>query len=304
MKTVFQDLQNILQVDILSFLERYQSFVQTNLQSIFNYYKDTTKSVPAKSFEALNSLISDGKIILEKYSINSYRISNCEQLEFMDLFENCFFKLETYSQLGKWVKSDRFIENVSNEYILSEKETIEQTASKIGYNNRDEGFIDLTLQKNRIRELDYSLDGGLSFFYAIVNRGNKLKLNSLIDDNIQGERVYGIDLDATFKFINDDIAILTPKETFYQTCFILLNLKLNDNPEFPNDGIDKTLLSNKIVTSTGFPMILRQLTNVITKDDTIKAFELKDVQYVSDAIFIELNFYSHLNDVIEVRNEN
>lgn len=303
MKNVFDNIEKVLGFDLMQFFDEYESFVHKDLQRLEIYYKGELESFPQTAFESLEALTTKASHIYESFRSNLNRLDKYIYYEYFDTFEDYFFKLETFKNYSKWIKKSTYISSSNENYLMNKKESLELSAKRLGYQIPDEGAVEIALD-NHIKELDYDLSGNLIFEYKVVSRNQLLKLESVVDEKIIGDRVYGIDLDKNIQFVNNDFKILSPRNTFIQACDIIINLKKGDNPEIPFEGIDKTLLTNKVTATMTFPILLRQLTNLVSKDDTIKAFEIKDIEWREDALFLQLNFYSHLQTSISIQNEN
>jgi len=305
MNTPFENIKKFFGFDLLDFFDQFNSFVQNDLIVIKNFYNGNLEELPSKEFGRLFSLSSQCSSIYEKFEQYGDNLKTFQYWDVLSYFEDIESKIQTYLNLGKWLKSNIAIkintvgQNIS--YVLKKHETLENASTQVGYTSTDSGFTDISV-KNRIRENSYDLDGGLSFTFNYKDVGKRLKLNTVVG-SLEGEQVYSIDMDRSFVFENDDLKTLSYRETFEQTCYILLSLLKNDNPEFPSDGIDKTIMQNRISAATAFPVVFRQLNRSIYRDDTIRSFVLKNAKYEQDALFMEVEFYSQLNnDVLLLNN--
>lgn len=158
--------------------------------------------------------------------------------------------------------------------------------------------------ENSIKEIDYDLSGGFVFQFNYKDERENIALTTLVDKNLSGEKLLGVDISKKITFVEEDITYLSPEETFNQSCKTLLRLKRGDNPEVPSSGIDKTLLVNRIATATSFPILIRQLNDTISRDDTIKEMNVKDVWFESDSLNMKCDFYSQLSTTTTVNYEN
>jgi hypothetical protein len=150
---------------------------------------------------------------------------------------------------------------------------------------------------NDLSEDKYTTSGGVMFKFSYQN-DFKLELNSVVDI-ITGENVYGKDLDKKIQFIDDDLKILSPKETIEQALYIILTTTRGSIPEFPGDGYDKTLMTNINRTFTMFPVLFRQLYAVVKKDDTFKSFSLLNIRREEDVLKIDVSVETRLNEVLK-----
>jgi len=103
-----------------------------------------------------------------------------------------------------------------------------------------------------------------------------------------------IEYNREYDFV--DLRVLEPAKTFIQTINILTNLGKNDNPENPDDGINKGMIQNRMGLYAMLPILKRELAEYISRDDTIKRFNIRSIDFDQDGIFIELEFYSRVQD--------
>lgn len=305
MRTTFDKIEKYFGFDIRGFFIEYNSFISSDLPGMISFYKGRRTYPIEVSQKRLSDLIVLARVIDSKIQETQGLLDFVEYYEIVDEFEDCSLKLLTYSNLKKWLKINEnkglYGQKEVLTHTLSRNESLEDSADLLGYTNRDAGSLTLGLQ-NSVKETDFSLrEGGHSLQFNHQDQSLKIQLTSIVDGNLNGERVLGYDLDRKLSLTEDDLTPLTAHATFAQASETSLGLKRGDNPEFPYDGIDKTLLVNQETVSTSFPIIFRQLLSVISKDDTIRNIELRDVSYAEDRINLELDVFSHLSESIVVK---
>jgi len=296
---MISNFSNIIKYNLQKFFEDYIIFITQHKQLITNYY---TKGevYPKKSFDLLSELINQSKTIISKISINREYLINFSDFEITDRIEEIIHCIEIMSNYSRWLRSSlfkgKFKQKAEINVILKQNQTLESFSEEIGYLDRDQGAIDIAT-RNNIKETDITTDGGLVFRFNYYN-SDVLKLNSIVD-NLYGNNLLGKDLDRYISFTTEDLDILTPEDTFYQTCFILSSLIKGDNPEFSNIGFDKSTLNNRNTMNTMLPSFIRQLYNITSDDDSISSFKVNNIYYDKDALNIEITFRSWLNNEIK-----
>lgn len=300
--SLFDKIESIFGFDVKPFFTDYSNFASGDLQSMVLFYKGNTNSSIEISQKKLKDLILVSEKIKEKVESSKSLFSSTDFYTFVDEFEDIYLKLLSYSNLKKWIGSTSINNNTVN-YTLAKNETLDIAAQKLGYSDRDTGGLDLALA-NSVKETDYSLEGGFSFQMNYQSAASTIKIETLISSNLMNEELLGRDFSKDFTFSDNDIKVLSPSETFSQTCFILMKLVRGDNPEFPYSGMDKTLVVNKVSSATSLPILLRQLNDVVSADDTISQMILKDVSNESDSLKIKCDFYSLLPNLKYISYEN
>lgn len=278
------------------------SFFQESLQLLQDYQPDLVKyysnegDFPKKAFDLLDRLENFVSLIYQKVRQNRNNFNNLSDFVVFDQIEDfvsAFRMIENYS---KWLRSSvikgRYKTTTEINYILKQNQTIEDVSAEIGWADREQGFLDLTL-RNQIKETDYDLHGGLVFKFAYQN-DKALQLETVVDEMV-GRNLLGKDFGSKIGFKDDDILYLSPEDTFYQTCEILTGLMKNSNPEFPTDGYDKSSISNKNLMRVRLSTFIRQMYETVAKDDTIASFSITDVVEEDDTLNIIVEYKSYLN---------
>jgi len=300
MKQVIEDFGDITGYNMKQYLEDFVVFIETKQQDIFDYYNGQVKEPNILSFNELSRLLTEYDKVTELIIINKNNFSNVSFWDLVDIVDDTKIQLDTVNKYYKWLRSS-VVDNVLGEkievdYILNQNQTLEELSKEIGSTDYLDDWSKLSL-RNDIKEEDYTKEGGILFKVSFKNNLG-FYINSVVDV-IQGESVYGKDLDLKIQFENNDLKVLSPKETFLQTTKILLNLKSGDSSEFPQDGIQKDMIvGNRGLVSVFYSSIFRQMYSVFSKDDTIKSILIANMSVDQDSEIIEVQIESRLNEVI------
>lgn len=286
---------NKIGYDIKTFFEESLELMQVHHSNIVSYFVEEG-DFSKEAFGLLDKLENKSQIIYSKLRTNRNKLNNFLDFVIFDQIEDFISVFRSIQNYSRWYKSSiikgRFKTTTEVNFVLRQNQTLENLSQEIGWQNQDEGALDLAL-RNKIKETDYDLQGGLIFKFAYQNE-KSLKLQTVVDE-MTGENLLGKDIQAKLEFKNDDLVYLTPQDTFHQTCEILTNLMKNSNPEFPNDGFDKSAISNKNLMKVRLPSFIRQIYAVAKKDDTIASFSVSDIVESGDSLRIEMQYRSYLN---------
>lgn len=272
---------------------------------VISFY--TNKGVYPKDFFNLLQMQSvDSKIIYEKISYRKKELNNTAYYKILDYFEDTVHTTDIMNNYSKWLRSSF---SISNQYIqgnnksvqLRQNQTVESLLNENSYSDVDESFVEVALD-NRVKETDYDLQGGIVLRLSRTNQNTnqRIIINSVVDV-ITPDNILGKDIDKKITFYDNDLLTLSCSETFKQDSSILLSLKRGENPEFKEEGNDKSLLSNKGVLNLTLPILIRQLYKTISTDDTIDSFQIKNINIDKDALFIEVNFKAKEGTITSIR---
>lgn len=293
--TILSKIESIFGFEVQSFFTNYLEFTGVDLHNIILFYKGNRDSSIEISKKKLEDLTTFSKKISEKIESSKFQFNTAEFYEFVDEFEDINLKLLSYSNLKKWIGVN-YNQSTTVNYTLSKNESLDKAASRVGYSDKDMGEIEISLN-NLIKETDYDLSGGFSFQVNYQSENSTISADTLIGENLINEELLGRDLSKVLSFVDNDLDSLLPNETFSQTCEILIKFLRGDNPEFPFKGMDKTLVTNRVSASTSLPILLRQLSDLISGDGTVDRMILKDVSYEKDSIKFKCDLYSKFNNI-------
>ncbi len=300
---ILTEFVTITKFPIFSYFQAFDSFVKKDYKNIISYYSGNITALSSSSFNNLNLMIEQTQNLFSVFSLNKKVFSNYKWWIFINEIEKIDNALMMIYNSSKWLRSTisrgNFNPNPEVDIPFNQGQTLESIErDTLGSADWQNTWQNLAI-KNDLREEDYTSEGGFlikaNFDYVL----NNFRINSIVDNPI-GEKVLGIDFDKKLQFVDDDLKILTPKETFFQNVTILINLRQKDNPEFPTEGINPSLIVGTNVNSISYPVLFRQLTSLFKTDDTIKSFVIEKINRVSDSLSIDFTVESRLGDVQQI----
>ena len=183
-------------------------------------------------------------------------------------------------------------------YISKQNETLQQIADKCGEDKNDLALF------NDLSEENFKNSGGVLIkLKSTVTKASKdiEPINSIVDVAI-GDNVLGKDLPQYLLFDSDnnDIKVEDPQNTFITTANRLFQYIKGSTPEYPDIGIDKDILFNVGKgDETLFPILLRQLTDVLFTDDTIIDVTIDNIDKKDDIVYIKATIKNRLLDNLQ-----
>lgn len=280
----------LLGYNMLVFLDLYRIFVENNLPNILDFYMDQDSKLDQYSFKFLNELTREVIIVDNLIKTNKSLMINMSDWEIVDFFEDVKIKIETFNNMQKWTRSSKNIiswgqSSIQTDYVIAEYDTLETISSDSDNSKNEQNDWQKIALDNNLTEIEYTTKGG-----------NKIKLNKTISDNplfflnsvidtLSGEKLYGLDVNLKFNFVDDDLEVLGYKETALQSFKILLTLKKGDIPEFKNLGINTNIGNN--VATLFYVSMTKQLTSTFDTDDSLRNFSIKDFFYKGGDVYIK-----------------
>ena len=295
-----EEYEKITGYPLRTYLEDYINFTEQNSPQVVGYYGGETSRPHIPSFNVLSNLLERSAKLNEV--TNSFRdlFSRVDFWLLIDLIEEIRGSLWTIDNSSRWQKStitkNGFGSTQYIDHTLQSFQTIEAVASGVaGSSDRQNDWAQLAIN-NDLREEDYTPLGGTVLSLTSVDAGPSI--DSVID-NLVGENILGKDVNRTINFIDDDLATLTPKQTFQQAIDIYSQLRQGDNPEFPEDGIQAALLVGSSFATFQYQQLIDQLTTTFQTDDTVKSIEVLNITRNQDALFVNFQVESRLGDLLE-----
>lgn len=297
---IVEEFESITQYPLSKFLLDLNSFLEKDQSNIVSYYSGNISVLNNTSFNNLKNLIEETQTLFSIFSLNKNTFSNYKWWLFLDQIEKIENMLMMIDNSSKWLRSTiskgNFNPNPEVDIPFNQGQTLESIERDVlGSSDWTNTWSSLAI-KNDLVEEDYTSDAGFLIKANFNYSQNSFKVNSIVDNPI-GEKVLGIDIDKKMQYVDDDLLVLSPKDTFFQNITILINLRRGDNPEFFNQGINPKLVVGSNVNSLTYPSLFRQITSLFKADDTIKAFEIVSINRVQDSVSIDFDVESRLGDV-------
>jgi len=296
-------ISNLIGFDLQSYLIGIDLFFSNDSQKIKDYYSANVKIADVNAFDKLNFFVPENKRLIEKIKDNHEVLSNYQYWILFDFIEDISTKLDTLDNYSRWARSSVRKNSLSQfpeiDYTLKQGETLENLEIKLGSVNKDQDWYDTAI-RNTLEEEDYTPSGGVKL-KAIFKNANTTSFNisSVVDNIDSGEKTYGKDFDRKIDFVNNDIKVLTYKETIYQSAEILSSLGRGDNPEFPEYGLDKQGVLGANKSSLLFPAIFRQMAETFKTNDSFSSFTIDEISTNQDALNIRATLTTRFGDVVK-----
>lgn len=290
--SVTERYQNNTSIDVAAYMNAYVTFMEFDYPNIIAYYSGQVPQPNVNSFAELDRLRQQAIILDANIRQNASRFQSTEDWDLLERLEDIRIKLDTIDQSSKWLRSSitkgSFNINPEVDHSLKQNQTLEAVSRDVSgdldFNN---DYVEIA-RRNNLREEDYTLDGGVVFQVNLRQSGSGIRINSVVDNMID-DRLYGIDLPTRISFDSeqDDLAVLSFRETVIQAIEILAGLRQNDNPEFPDDGISSETIVGTNRSALLFPLLFRQLYSTFQKDDTLSSFTITNVNIEEDTVSLE-----------------
>jgi hypothetical protein len=296
---ILDKYERILSIDLLSYLINYLSFVDKDAGNIVGYYSGEI-IFNESSFKKLDLLLENYHDLINLIKLNKHNFQSLEDWEILEELENIYGQLLLTSNCSKFLRSSilkgEFNLGVNKDYGLRYQQTLEMLSKDINDIDPQNNWANLAL-KNDLIEEDYTPEGGVLLKINFLKNKQISEITSVIDNLDKEEKIKGIDIYQKITFEDEDLKILSYDDTFNQTVDILLKLKKEDNPEFPDDGYEKELIGGNI-NMLQFPVFFRQLTSLFKKDDSIDSIALKTIRKEVDGFFMEFEITSITNQLL------
>ncbi len=299
---VIEQFETLTKFSLAQLLLDFSDFINNNRTSITDYYSGLTQSPDEESFRELSRLIEEFERLNNVIENNRDRLTHTLYWELLETISDIRIVLDTIDNSPRWLRSaiarNDFTPGLEVEHTLKMFQTLENVSQLIqGSSDPQNEWVTIAF-RNSLREEDYTVDGGNQLQLGFRNRAT-IQIRSIVD-TINGESVYGKDFKRKLSISTSDeeIDVLSPKETIRQTVDILGALKQGDTPEFRGEGIQSGLVVGGNRASISYPVLRRQIVNTFQKDDTLKALRITNISNRDDGVFIEMQVETRINEII------
>lgn len=302
-KEILKEFKKITSKDVELFLLKTLSFFSIEYEEIVSYYSGESANISSKSFEVFEKIKQERDELFSTFQLHSKQLNNAKWWLLLEQIEEIDNRLKTLDNINKWSRSSLtkvgFSSDLSVQYTLKQNQSLEKVASDVLNSSNSEEWVSLAI-KNDLTEEQYSLEGGvdLQLQFPQINRG--VRVESVVDVMI-GKSIYGKDLSRRLQFdpTQEDLKTLSYDETIAQSVDILSKLKKEDNPEFPNQGLQSTIVVGANRATLNFPIIQRQMKETFESDDSLKNFVLTEISTSEDSLQISYEVQSRLSETYD-----
>lgn len=302
-------IYQITNIDVESLFKEFTDFYDNDFSKLTQYYINYNIEYPKEAFDRYKNILNRLNILISKLNIHKNIFNNIGYWEILDKIDEIKYKLEEIESYPKFykvnfLKSKDLNKNQNNieTYVSKQNETLEQVATRFNENWEDLAIL------NSFKEEDYTNQGGKKIILksSISSSIKDVEAPDSIIDVLIGKNLLGKDLPNYFEFDseNNDLKNNSPEQTFKETVNRLFSLKKGSIPEFMDLGVSKDILSEATKGEEYFiPILLRQISESLSLDDTILSFEITNIKKEGDSYFIEASVQNRLLETLEFSSE-
>lgn len=296
-----QKFQAITNYDIDSFINDYLYFSNSQFSLIEDYYTGKLNQRPISAFSLLSQLAEEMVYIQNILRQYRYQLNNTIMWEIVEDLDDIYTRIQTAQNAAKWLRTssikNQHSQSPNVDYIMQQNQTIENVSSLVLKDSDGENNWKYIALNNQLNEEDYTYKGGTLLEVNLKGALSSFFILSVIDV-INGKSVYGADIQQKIQFIENDLATLSFDQTILQSVAILLNFKRGDAPEYRDLGIQQSVAVGTTRGSLQFPAIFRQLVQVFSTDDSLKDFKLINLRFDQDALKLDFQINTRLDEVL------
>lgn len=286
--TTAEDFIKITKFPLLDYFSDIDNFFRNIYPLFITFYSGESKEFDQNNYKILATLISQSNDVSSLFGVYTNSFKTVDFWELLDLCEDIRSKLLTSNKIDKYLRSSitpgKTTLGIEYDYTLHSGETIENLSRTVlTSNNPENDWVDTAL-RNDLKEVDWSIDGGKHL--KLVDNSFQANLVTSMIDNTIGERIYGRDIDRNITFENDDLKVLSYKDTVYQAVDILSQLKKGDIPEFPTLGLSKEFIGSNF-NNVNYPGLIREYNRLFATDDLFVNFTVTHLAYEDGDITVD-----------------
>jgi len=291
----------VIRKDLNAYLNEYNDFIKTDYAKIYAYKKGDTKDKNSDAVKRFNDLLLESEKIEDAISNTDISLGRYDEWDLIESLDEIKIQLDKINVLDRILRVSTFTDGSSesafqNDVTMSNQDTPESIVAKDRLNADDE-WVEVFLN-NKISETDYRANvGGQYVKFGSINNENVF-LASVVD-NLEGDKVYGKDIDNNFHFADDDISVLSPDKTLVQAASVLLALIKGDVPEFPQLGKTPDLAVGGNAGLINIVFMKSDIVEIFSSDDTFTNILITDVKRDGDSLFVSVSIESFRNKLIE-----
>jgi hypothetical protein len=288
---------------LTEYLEKYVDFISTKYKSIYLFYTGKISKIDNEPFDILEELLEESNRVDDVIDLNKGRLSTTAAYwELLESITNIKITLQTAKNARKWLRSSvskgRNGVGIRSNTSLRFYQTLESLSKEIGSSDKENSWFRLSME-NDLTEEDYTPEGGASVSTTGFG-ATGISINSVVDEDIIGEKVYGIDLNRKLTFASgeNDFEVLTYYQTLEQNTLVLATLTRGKTPEFDEDGVQSSLVAGSNRASIAYPILIRQYRNTFARDDSYRVMRVSDIKNTMDSLSITLELKTVLDEPV------
>lgn len=285
--------------DVKDFFNKYLDFVENEYSNIINYYNGSSNVAPSTSFSKLTYLVKEQKKVIDAFVLNSSSLENYKFWALLEYVEDIGHTLETAKNSSRWLRAsvtqDGYKQQVISEYMTAQGQSLEGLERSVIKSTSYRDSWVTTALENNITEDDYNLDGG--YLIKIIYKNNaSLFLEGVVDAIDEPKKTYGLDIDKRIAFEDSDLVVLSYEHTITQCAKILTDLKREDDPAYPDRGINVKAIVGNTQLGVTYPTLFRELAGNFATDDSFRSLSIIDVRKELDVVYVDFTVETKAGD--------
>ncbi len=266
-----------------------ENFFKAGYQSMTFFYQGRTNQIKPEYIQTLERLLKEADDISMSFNFHSSKFQNVEYWELLSMLEDLRGNLWTVKNLSKFLRSSRTNFDYNNsfkfDYFRQQNQTLENISEDVlKDSNSENDWVNIAM-RNDLKELDYNNEGGQNI--KLYKEKFIANFVTSVIDNMIGEAIYGLDLQKRIEFADDDLKVLTHKETVFQCVSILSTLKRGDVPQFPSFGIDPNITVGGNIGGSSYYKIINALSRNFASDDLFINFQVTNIKYEEGDLYVD-----------------
>lgn len=279
------------------YLLRYKNFCLEKLPKLVEYWKGNSSMIESDIIIEFNYLYQeyDNMIFAYELKLNSKTV-DLDFFEISEFLGNIKMFLDYIKNLPKYLKTSiNFVDIFEQpvvDYFVKQGDTLESIAKEF-YD--DPEFYEYIMDYNGLNY--YDVDSATWIGKKIKIPAKRIITKDVygIVDGLVGKNVLGKDIDSSFHFDSEDIAVLIEEECFKKALEdILMEIPKGTVPEFPNVGNNVADILGKDAGLLKYNMIIRDLIKAVKHEPALDEINITNVGIKEDALFIDFEFTSVL----------
>lgn len=284
--------------NIKKFFEDFVEFCNNNYPLIVEYYTGQEVDI-SDSFGKLDSLLQDCEEIEPLFSLKVNSLSGIEFWELLDYFSDCQTKLWTINNSSKWMRSSyvgRYSSGSVLNRVLKTGERFEDVANGLGLSEIDDSWVDIS-KNNLIEEEDYDSENCDKMFKIYSSSKGVHDITNIVDI-LDAKSILGKDIDANFRIVDGDIAVVEYDDAIKQSFNTILSSLKGSIPEFPEYGLPNETIGSS-TNAVQYPTLFKHLINMFQRDSRWSEVNLLDIYKSEDKIYMTISAKTITNDYIK-----
>ena len=219
--------ENLTKYNISYYFARINVFFANYRRNIEAWYSGSTNIPDANAFNLLYSLIDESNNLQSLFDRYRDSFDNAGFWELLDLCDNIQLQLIYTSNLSKFLRSTKtrnsFLSSAERNYTMVKYDTIEKVQrNEVSLNDFDNQWANLAIRSD-LKEIDYDINGGKSLRVPLIG-SSFVNIESVVDDTISGEKIYGLDINKKLTFVSFGISTKTGSITCSKLTYVVTGI--------------------------------------------------------------------------------